>query len=358
MPSALEKRRILERLRLLSATSAGLEAIAGPACEIARDLIGAAAASVFWIGDDGLPAGFYHDSAPVGLKNFFIENLDALFSRADQFNMVSLIGSDGQPIGQMLGSRALDHFHRSNVYKYLCQPLRHDHCLDLRVDRDGKGVAVLALWNPLERPFNARHVAALEPVREQLLIAVKRGQRPVNWRTQSSRSSHLICSHSGRTLISIDQEAEFHLCNSHLLKQGIALETELRVAPLFCQQLAHQLAHNASAEVVIPVANGRLLCTGSYTQLRSPGDPAGAHMFVAVDFQTADHVTAVEYVCGLPLTFMQKQIALFAMHEGKRFECEERFGVSAEALKKHLKIIFDATGVNGWHELRDWFLQS
>ena len=50
-----------------------------------------------------------------------------------------------------------------------------------------------------------------------------------------------------------------------------------------------------------------------------------------------------------------KQIALFAAQGGLRADCEERFGVSQEALKKHLSTIYDATGVPGWTGLREDF---
>jgi hypothetical protein len=36
---------------------------------------------------------------------------------------------------------------------------------------------------------------------------------------------------------------------------------------------------------------------------------------------------------------------------GQRADCHERFGVSTEALKKHLRTIFEATGAANWLEL-------
>jgi len=58
----------------------------------------------------------------------------------------------------------------------------------------------------------------------------------------------------------------------------------------------------------------------------------------------------------LPLTFLQERIALHAMQGGKRADCEDRFGVSTEALKKHLRTVYERTGTSSWLELREMFL--
>ncbi|MBS3927428.1 MAG: hypothetical protein KGZ55_01835 [Sphingomonadaceae bacterium] len=53
---------------------------------------------------------------------------------------------------------------------------------------------------------------------------------------------------------------------------------------------------------------------------------------------------------------MQERIALHAMQGGKRADCEDRFGVSTEALKKHLRTVYERTGTSSWLELREMFL--
>ena len=64
-------------------------------------------------------------------------------------------------------------------------------------------------------------------------------------------------------------------------------------------------------------------------------------------------VLAAERLSTLPLTLLQKQVALFAAQGGLRTDCEDRFGVSQEALKKHLRTIYDVTGVANWTGLRE-----
>jgi hypothetical protein len=353
--SALEKRRSIEKLRLLCSCGAGLEAIAATVCAIARDLIAANSGSIFWYDMEGNPAGFFHDCAPAELKDFFIAHLEELFSKADQFNMVSLIEARGKAVGNMLGEKAVAYFHKSNVYKYLCKPLGHHHCLDIRIDTDARGCAVIALWNGKERPFKEKDAKAVDIVRTQLNLAVRTQRSDLKWRSLSGRTAHMIVNRTGEELISIDAEAESLLLKSHLLNQSIPAVGEMRVAPMFCRQLAAMLDQQTSAIISIPIANGRLQCTASLSRMRGHSGETEAHIFVAIDYQSALAVDAVEFICGLPLTFLQKQITLFAMDGGQRIDCEDRFAVSPEALKKHLRAVYEATGADNWAGLRELF---
>lgn len=62
-------------------------------------------------------------------------------------------------------------------------------------------------------------------------------------------------------------------------------------------------------------------------------------------------VLAIEQLMLLSLTPLQREIALFAVRGKPRSECETEFGVSAEALKKHLRAIYGVTGVSRWSNL-------
>lgn len=351
----MERRRLHERLRLLCATGAGLEAVAAPVSAIARDLLGAMSGSIFWLGDRGEAAGFFHDSAPVEMKDFFVSNFDALFSSPDEVNMVGLIQAKGPPIGTYMDEASLRRLEASNVGKYLAGPLGHYHLLDVRVDLEGRGVALLCLWNGQDRPFTARDVAAMEPVRSQLCLAARPKAGNLHWRSVDARTRHLITDRAGERLFSIDPECEKVLLAGHLLGQSIPMAGALREAPGFCRQLSAMLSGGEEAKLHMPVANGRLELTATVGQLRRPGD-TGSYLFVAVDHQVSLEVHAVEWLSSLPLTFLQKQIALYAMQGGKRGDCEDRFGVSPEALKKHLRTVYDRTGTTSWLDLRELFL--
>lgn len=44
------------------------------------------------------------------------------------------------------------------------------------------------------------------------------------------------------------------------------------------------------------------------------------------------------------------------MQSGKLGDGKDRFRVSTEALKKHLRTVYDRTGTSSWLELREMFL--
>jgi DNA-binding CsgD family transcriptional regulator len=55
---------------------------------------------------------------------------------------------------------------------------------------------------------------------------------------------------------------------------------------------------------------------------------------------------------GLDLTPMQREVAAFAFNGGERKDCADALRVSPEALKKHLRAVFDATGSSRWNDLQ------
>lgn len=353
--SALASRRLLERLQLLCSCGAGLEAIAAPACEVARDIVGADSGSIFWLDQDGAPAGFFHDCAPAELKDLFVTRFDELFSAPGQFNMVTYTEMVGAPIGRMLSDEAQAQFLGSNVYRYLAAPLGHHHCMDIRIEHLGKGVALVVLWNAEGRPFTPRDVAAAQPVRTLLAQALHAERPDVVWRSQSSRTSHFITDASGEQLLAIDAEAEALLNRSHLLRQNLPVARGPREAPVFSRALAAMLASGARAQLQLPVADGRLVVRASVSRRIGADRADPLQMFVSVDLEVAVNVLAAERLSALPLTLLQKRVALFGAQGGLRSGCEDRFGVSQEALKKHLRTIYDVTGVANWAGLRDQY---
>lgn len=352
---ALANRRLQERLRLLCDCGVGLEPIAAQACEIIRDLVGAHSGSIFWLDRYGAPAGFFHDCAPAELKDLFVTRFDELFSLPGEFNMVTFTSIVGPPIGRMLTEEVHALFRASNVYRHLCVPLGHHHGLEMRVERDGRGVGVVVLWNEEGRPFTQGDVTAAEPLRILLERALQAERPEVVWRSQGSRTAHYITDISGEHLLAINPEAEAMLNRAHLLRQNVPMAGSLRAAPAFSRQLAAMLAQGAPAELPLPVIGGRLVVRASPSKRIVEGGDDELQMFVSVDLEAAVDVLAVERLAALPLTLLQKQIALFGAQGGLRADCEARFGVSQEALKKHLRAIYDVTGVGTWAGLHEQF---
>lgn len=331
----------------------GLEAIAGRACTIVRELIGADSGSIFWLDRYGQPAGFFHDCAPAELKDLFVTRFDDLFSAPGEFNMVTFTEVVGPAVGRMLTPDARAQLRASNVYKHLCMPLGHHECLDIRIENEGRGVALVVLWNRAGRPFTRRDVAAAQPLRNLLEQALRANREDVAWRSLGSRTAHFITNLAGELLLAMDQEAETLLSRAHLLRQNVPMAQSPREAPAFSRQLAAMLGEGAPAEMYLPVANGRLAVRATRSRRVGVDGDDPMQMFVSVDLEVAVSVLVIERLSALPLTFLQKEIALFGAQGGLRVDCENRFGVSQEALKKHLRTIYDITGAANWAGLRE-----
>ena len=353
--SGLAHRRLMERLWLLCGCGAGLQAIAALVCAITRDLIGADSGSIFWLDDFGAPAGFFHDCASAELKDFFVTHFDELFSAPGQFNMVTFTQMIGPPIGRMLEKGMREEFLASNVFKHLTAPLGHHHCFDIRIENEGRCAGLVVLWNREGRPFTPRDITAAQPVHALLGQALQAQKQDVAWRPQASRTSHFITDISGGHLLAIDAEAEALLNRCQLLRQNVPIASSPREAPVFSRGLAAMLAQGAPAELMLPVADGRLVARASLSRRIARAGDDELQMFVSVDLEVSVNVLAIERLSALPLTLMQKQIALFGAQGGLRVDCAGRFGVSEEALKKHLRIIYEVTGTANWGGLRDRF---
>ncbi len=344
----------MERIRLLCHCGAGVEAIASSLTAAVRDLIGADSAAIFWLDESGNPLGFYHDCAPAEVKDLFITRFEELFSEPGQVNMVTLAEIDGPPIGRMFDAGFAARFWSGNVYRLLCTPLGHHFMLDMRIEWQGRGRVVFCAWNGPDRPFAPADAAALEPVRALIGHAVATQRADVRWRSSASGNAHLITDAAGTRLVAINAEAEAILMASHLLRQQVSMTQQPETAPGFATLLACAMAAGEPAPCAhVPVTDGRIAARASRT--RSVDTGLGPLMHVALDLQTAVDVLMIDAVMELPLTPLQREIALLGMRGRARGDCAALFGVGAEALKKHLRAIYDATGTARWIELADLF---
>ncbi|PLK27543.1 hypothetical protein C0V78_12085 [Novosphingobium sp. TH158] len=343
---------MLEHLDLLCSSGAGLEAIAASACDIIRHYVGSASATMFWKGGDGEAAGFYHDCATAELKDLFVTRFEELFSSPDEPNMMSLAESVGPLIGKLVTPEGVAAFQSCNVYRYLCEPLGHHYSLDIRIEVAGRGVAAMFLFNGEGRPFGKRELEAVEPVQKLLAKAAAERREGVHWLSASDRTAHFVTDLEATRLLAINQPAERLLMRGHLLRQNVPIVGEVRKAPGFAMQLAAQLAQGGPASLHLPMADGRLVATATKIRSLAQGDDMHAtNMSVSLDLQVPADAIVADHVAALPLTYLQKSIALFAMLGGARRDCEAQFSISEEALKKHLRAIIQVLGVSGWTDL-------
>ncbi|MBX3565572.1 MAG: hypothetical protein KF730_13465 [Sphingomonas sp.] len=344
----------MERIRLLCHCGAGVEAIASSLTGAVRDLIGADSAALFWLDESGNPLGFFHDCAPAEVKDLFITRFEELFSGPGEVNMVTLAEIEGPAIGRMFDADFAARFWSGEVYRRLCTPLGHHFMLDMRIEWQGRGRVVFCAWNGPDRPFTLTDAAALEPVRTLISHAVATQRAEAGWRSSASDNAHLITDAGGTRLVAINPEAEAILMASHLLRQHVSMTHQPETAPGFAILLARAMTKgDPGPSAYVPVADGRIVARASRTRAVNSG--LGALMYVALDLQTPIDVLMIDTVMQLPLTPLQREIALFGMRGGARGDCSALFGVSPEALKKHLRAIYDATNTARWSELAGRF---
>lgn len=347
------QRQTLDHIRLLCRCGAGLEAIAAPLCAAAISLIDAQSGSLFWLDEESRPCGFYHHSASAALKDLFITRYDELFAGPDEINMERFTQIEGPSIGRMLDLDFRAQFMRGNIQKYLCDPLGHQHMLDVRVEWLGVGRALFCAWNPAERPFTRANADALVAVQTLMQFAVGARRPDAQWRSENdTRIAHFISDLTGERLVSINPDAQAILMESHLLGQGISMTTLPNHAPGFATLLAQALAVEPAPMLSIAVAGGRIVARATKTRVIDADGTEQMMMFVALDLQVALDALRVDYLKVRPLTALQREIALFAMQGGARAQCEAEFSVHPESLKKHARAIFAATGTLKWIDLR------
>lgn len=345
------KRRTLHRLKLLCDSGAGLGAIAGPACAAARQLVGGDNGALFWVDEEGRPAGFYHETERSDLKDLFIRRFEELFAGPGPFNMLGLIDPGGPSIGRGLDPAFRKGAWQSNAHRLLCEPLGHRYFIDVRIEVAGAGRAVLVIWHKGERQFTMADAEMLRPLQALLAHAIEAERTEARWVKRGGSEAHFITDASGQQLIGIDAQAEALLMRSHLLSQNVPMLTQPRAAPAFSLILAGMAAAGAPARHDIAIANGRIVASAHPTRMLDGKGGEATNMFVSLSHEVSFEVLCIEHLATLPLSPLQMELALFGMLGGDRAECTARFGISAEALKKHGARILEVLGASRWLDL-------
>lgn len=295
------------------------------------------------------------------MKDRFITLFDESFFASEPFSALTLSRNEGPLVGKMLDAGVQKAYFAGNIYRQLCQPLGDHHLLDMRAHATGIGIAGYFVWNPADRPFERWHVERANVIQRLMQQAHDSGSSETSWISTGSGSAHLIADSEGKELLAIDGEAESILQCSHLLLQTVSMTRQPRNAPGFVASLAKQLNSAASAQLQLAVPSGRLVCKASRTTFFEAGGENEQMVFVSLDPQVPVEVAKINYVFGLTLSPLQKEIAAFAICGGDRQECLDELGISSEALKKHLRPVFRETGAASWSDLQklpssQWFV--
>ena len=341
------RQRVLEEIRLLCQCGVGLEAIASPLCDATRRLTAADAAALFWHDEQGSILGFCHDLAPDEIKELFILRFDELFAPPGGNRINEWLLKSDKTIGTALDPPP-EYFESAN-FKLLIQPSGHHWPFDCRVDIGGVPRATMLLYNSVERPFDRSYIELLRPVQALMRRAIEIQKTRPQWQAEPQTRGSLLADLSGKKLLAISDSARtlFSRCQMMLYDKTIVGSTSR--APTFVMQLALLLADQTAAELHFGVIGGRLAVTA--TRLASAEAGSADTMLVDIVFERAAEVITVEHVLGLTLSPLQREIVLHAMLGRSRAECSNEFGITEEALKKHLKVIYRITGAANWSSL-------
>lgn len=360
-----------KQLDLLVRTGLGIEPIAPALASVVRQLLGAEGCFIGWFDERGVPAGFFHDSAPVATQELFLNNYQELFVGPHELTLFWLVSNKGRAVGNMLNVDKA--FFKSNTYNLLFKPCDHHFGLDLRVDLNGVTRMVIGLFRTKDQPFSeadARRLHGLTPALQ--LAVVKTGGAEVKSEGEgraarpahgADDTGHLLVSAEGDRINMINESAIRLLRLARLFDQGVGLIGQMTTPPNFITQLCLALKAGATATVRsnVDVVGGILAISASWIKptfhaiahsaMSQPTASGDDNILVTVEFTKPAALDVVRNITQLDLSPLQSRIAMFAAAGGSRINCAAHHNVSKEALKKHLREIYAASRSADWQEL-------
>lgn len=342
MSSGAPARNLWQQLDLLTRLGVGIAPVAADLAGLLRRLVGADAAALFWLDERGLPDGFYHEDSPAEVQGIFLNEFERLFVGERETNVFALAQRRDRAVGHLLRPEA-DYF-RSNTYNLLVRASGHHHTLDLRVDVGDRARAVVLVFRAPGRPFDDDEANILRRTTPYLQRAIEKCRPPENWRTQTGSSGHVLLDLSGQTILMMDADAAIILRQANLRGLGWCRDCPPQAAPEFFRRLDA----NSGQPLRLPMPGGALVASARPMHSLG-GDPPSVLVNLAVEHPLT--LDVIQRVLSLKLSPLQREIALLAGLGHPRADCGPIIGVSSEALKKHLRVAFAATGARDWDSL-------
>lgn len=344
--SAAERQRLWHALGMLCGLGLGLAPVAPEVCAVLRTLVGADAAALFWLDAQGRPEGFFHEDSPASAQDLFLNEFDRLFAGPQEVNVNTLARTDGPRTGRLLAPGA--RYFRTNSFNLLVRASGHQHTLDLRVEVQGRTRAIAALFRAPGAGFTASDAALLDRAAGWLASAFAGPAAAMSLDVIGTGPvGHVVLGAAHQQPLFADAAATQILRQANLPGLGLHGDATGR-APLPAG-LAARLGldpEGTSARIAVP--GGWLVTDLSALQPLAGGAPQ--HL-LSLQMQRPCSVAVTRRVLTLPLSPLQREIALLAGLGHARADCHRLAGVGEAALKKHLRAIFAATGASDWDDL-------
>lgn len=331
-----------QALDMLCRLGLGLAPVAAEICALLRGLVGADAAALFWLQENGQPAGFHHEDSPASVRNLFLNEFDRLFAGPGEPNIVALARAGGPRVGKLLSPGAAHY--RSNSHNLLMRPNGHQHTLDLRVEVHGRPRAVAALFRAPGPGFSDAQAALLERAGASLARAFSNNGLPDG---AAQAPGYVLLDSCGRRPLMADATALSLLQNAHLPGLGL-YGADAADLPNDLPRLLHL---RPGEQRLIPVPGGVLHARIHALQPLASAREAATQWLLSLQLQRPRQIDVVRRVLELPLTPLQREIAALAGLGGARADSLALVGVSKAALKKHLATILGVTGADDWDGL-------
>jgi len=340
------QKRKWHELDLLCHAGAGIASIAPAVCRTLREIVGAEAVSLFWLDEQGMPAGLFHENAADSALDLFVNEYDRLFTGPSEMNVSQVAAMSGQPVGKLMNP-GRDYL-RSNTLNLLVRPSGHFHTLDLRVDVASRPRAVVLLFREQQRPFADSDAFFVTQALPYLRRAIEchSTEGPLE---RMELSGHMLVDRSGTKLLAMSDEASILLKACTIVGQNVRLTGPTILPPRFAEDLCRRLETSAFAQELIDIPLGRIRV--SARQMRAPFAEVDRQVLLSFEMERPRRLKIIENILDLPLSPLQRSIALVAATGGSRADCLSSTGVGREALKKHLAIIYRASDVSSWEEL-------
>lgn len=345
---AIGSRREWHNIDLICRAGLDIATLTPLLCRHIRNFVGAAAAAMFWMDENGMPIGLHHEDSPDSVRNLFVNEFERLFTGPSEIN-VAMLARSGSGKKSILLSPPPDYF-RSNTFNLLIRPSGHHHALDLRVRVDSKVRVIVLLFREEANAFAAVDAERLKMVEPCLLNAVIASEDS-GWRTKGEKGQ-LIVDTGGEAVLFHNDAAVNLLKECTLVGQGINLTGAILRAPGFVRGLCSRPAESWPRQASVFIPSGRLTATA--TPMHASADvafPAWA-VLVTLEQQVAVCLDVIMNLMQTTLSPIQRKISLAASGGSRRGDIPMQMGISGEALKKHLAAIYSTFNVNSWEALR------
>lgn len=340
-------------LDLLSRTGVGLPAIAPAVTALLRQIVGAQTGVIMWVDASGMPTGVHHEHPNEVTQALFMNEYERLFSGEREINVSWAARQRGQACGRILNPPS--YYYRSNTYNVLIRGDHYRYMLDLRIDVDGITLAVVALCRPPGKAFDEHDAVTLNSLLPTLQRACTKVASTMESSHAASGTGHLLVSADGQRIEMASDEGVALIRHSRLVGQSIELLGPMQTTPRFIYKLCDRLNTDkqATVESTVDVPGGTLHCSASWlSAVAGPVQPPLRQILVALRLQQPRAASVVRSICALGLSPLQSRIALYAASGGQRDACAKTNQVSPEALKKHLRQIYAASGARDWSDLQ------